>query len=102
MTITKAACIGGGVIGGGWIARLALNGIDVAVFDPDPQAKRKVDEVVANARHAYATMLGGALPREGAVTFATSIAEAVKDAAFIQEMVRGEEALIQRLGLQAG
>jgi hypothetical protein len=52
----KAAAIGGGVIGGGWIARLALNGIDVAVFDPHPEAKRKVDEVMANARRAYKRM----------------------------------------------
>ena len=32
--IGKAAIIGGGVIGAGWAARLALNGIDVSIFDP--------------------------------------------------------------------
>ena len=31
--ISRAACIGGGVIGGGWIARLLLAGVDVRVFD---------------------------------------------------------------------
>ena len=31
--IKKAAIIGGGVIGGGWAARLVLNGINVNVFD---------------------------------------------------------------------
>ncbi|HCT33494.1 MAG TPA: hypothetical protein DF966_10080, partial [Sulfitobacter sp.] len=36
-----AAIIGGGVIGGGWAARFALNGWQVQVFDPDPQAERK-------------------------------------------------------------
>jgi len=87
MTITKAACIGGGVIGGGWIARLALNGIDVAVFDPHPEAKRKIDEVMRNARRAYRRMAGKGLPKEGKVTFAASIAEAVKDAELIQESV---------------
>ncbi len=87
MTITKAACIGGGVIGGGWIARLALNGIDVAVFDPHPEAKRKVDEVMKNARRAYKRMATKGLPKEGKVTYAKSIAEAVKDADFIQESV---------------
>ncbi len=35
----KAAIIGGGVIGGGWAARFLLNGWDVAVFDPDPEAR---------------------------------------------------------------
>ena len=42
--ITKAATVGGGVIGAGWAARLLLNGIDVAMFDPDPEASRKVAE----------------------------------------------------------
>ena len=32
--IKKVAIVGGGVIGGGWAARLMLNGIDVKVFDP--------------------------------------------------------------------
>jgi glycine/D-amino acid oxidase-like deaminating enzyme len=50
MTIARAACIGGGVIGAGWIARLVLNGIDVAIFDPDPEAARKVEVVLENAR----------------------------------------------------
>jgi carnitine 3-dehydrogenase len=87
MTITKAACIGGGVIGGGWIARLALNGIDVQVFDPHPEAKRKVDEVMKNARRAYKRMAVKGLPKEGKVTYAKSVAEAVKEADFIQESV---------------
>ena len=87
MTITRAACIGGGVIGGGWIARLALNGIDVAVFDPHPEAKRKVDEVMGNARRAYTRMATKGLPEEGKVTYAASIADAVRGADFIQESV---------------
>ena len=45
----KAAIIGGGVIGGGWAARFLLNGWNVSVFDPDPQAERKIGEVLANA-----------------------------------------------------
>ena len=43
-----AAIIGGGVIGGGWAARFALNGWNVQILDPDPQAERKVGEVMAN------------------------------------------------------
>jgi carnitine 3-dehydrogenase len=48
----KAAIIGGGVIGGGWAARFLLNGWDVAVADPDPEAERKIGEVLANARRS--------------------------------------------------
>src|SRR6056300_1209131 len=45
-----AAIIGGGVIGGGWLARFLLNGWDVHLFDPDPHAKRKIEAVLKNAR----------------------------------------------------
>ena len=38
--IKKVALIGGGVIGGGWAARLVLNGVDVKVFDPSDTAER--------------------------------------------------------------
>lgn len=84
--INKAACIGGGVIGAGWIARLVLNGVDVAVFDPDPEAARKVDAVMTNARAAYRQMTPN-LPKEGRITYARTLAEAVKDADLIQESV---------------
>ena len=45
-----AAIIGGGVIGAGWLARFLINGWDVRVFDTDPDAERKIDEVLSNAR----------------------------------------------------
>src|SRR5690606_26736099 len=85
--ISKAATIGGGGIGAGWAARLLLNGIDVSIFDPDPEAARKVSEVMKGARRAYKQMATGGLPKEGKLTFAKTIAEAVADADFIQESV---------------
>ena len=84
--LRKAACIGGGVIGAGWVARLLLNGIDVALFDPAPDAARKVEEVMAGARRAYRTM-AETLPEEGTLTFAATIEQAVKYADLIQESV---------------
>jgi carnitine 3-dehydrogenase len=87
MTINKAACIGGGVIGAGWVARLLLNGIDVSIYDPDPEADRKVGEVLKGARRAYRKMLPDGLPKEGRFTYARTIAEAVADADLIQESV---------------
>ncbi|WP_299557625.1 carnitine 3-dehydrogenase [uncultured Sulfitobacter sp.] len=82
-----AAIIGGGVIGGGWAARFALNGWDVQIFDPDAQAKRKVSEVMANARRSLPGLTDVALPAEGSISFHDTIAEAVADAAWIQESV---------------
>ena len=86
-TMSKAACIGGGVIGAGWVARLVLNGVDVAVFDPAPEAERIVNEVLNNARRAYRQISPDRLPAEGTLTFTGSIAEAVKGADLVQESV---------------
>ena len=83
----QAAIIGGGVIGGGWAARFLLNGWDVVVADPDPEAARKVNAVLANARHALPGLTDVALPAEGRLRFVGSIAEAVKDASWVQESV---------------
>ncbi|NDV00233.1 carnitine 3-dehydrogenase [Pseudoroseicyclus tamaricis] len=83
----KAAIIGGGVIGGGWAARFLLNGWDVAVFDPDPEAERKIGEVLANARHALPGLYDRALPAEGRLSYHASLAEAVAGADWIQESV---------------
>jgi len=82
-----AAIIGGGVIGGGWAARFALNGWTVQVFDPDPEAERKIGEVMANARRSLPGLTDVALPDEGEVRFCASIAEAVAGADWIQESV---------------
>jgi carnitine 3-dehydrogenase len=83
----KAGIIGGGVIGGGWAARFLLNGWDVAVYDPDPEAPRKVGEVLANARASLPALSDGPMPAEGKLSFATSITEAVEGADYIQESV---------------
>ncbi|MEH6521643.1 carnitine 3-dehydrogenase [Sulfitobacter sp.] len=82
-----AAIIGGGVIGGGWAARFLLNGWDVQVFDPDPQAERKISEVMANARRSLPGLTDVALPPEGKLTYHATIAEAVTGADWIQESV---------------
>ncbi|MCL4130069.1 UNVERIFIED_CONTAM: hypothetical protein GTU68_026078 [Idotea baltica] len=82
-----AAIIGGGVIGGGWAARFLLNGWNVRVFDPDPDAKRKIGEVLDNARASLPGLYDMALPSEGALSFHGTIAEAVEGADWIQESV---------------
>ncbi|MEI4487837.1 carnitine 3-dehydrogenase [Frigidibacter sp. MR17.14] len=83
----KAAIVGGGVIGGGWAARFLLNGWDVAVFDPDPEAERKIAAVLSNARAALPLLSDTGLPAEGRLTFPATLAEAVTGADYIQESV---------------
>jgi carnitine 3-dehydrogenase len=82
-----AAIIGGGVIGGAWAARFMLNGWDVQVFDPDPEAARKIGEVLGNARRALPSLSDFVMPAEGKISYCGTIAGAVAGAAYIQESV---------------
>jgi len=82
-----AAIIGGGVIGGGWAARFLLNGWDVRVFDPDPDAGAKLAPVLAQARRALPGLTDVALPPEGTLSYHADMAGAVAGADWIQESV---------------
>jgi carnitine 3-dehydrogenase len=87
MSIGRCAVLGGGVIGGGWVARLIENGHDVAVYDPAPDARAKLDAVLANADRACARLTLAQRPRKGAVRLVASIAEAAAGADLIVEAV---------------
>ncbi|WP_405241511.1 carnitine 3-dehydrogenase [Lentisalinibacter salinarum] len=89
----KAALLGGGVIGGGWAARFLLHGWDVSVCDPHPEAGKRVAEVLANARRSLPALADAPLPPEGELTFCTRLADAVRDADWIQESVPEDLAL---------
>ena len=93
----RVGLLGGGVIGGGWAARFALNGIDVQVYDPDPEASRKIGRMLENARHAYGKLISLPLPVEGTVTIVGSVAEAVAGTQFVQESTPERLELKQRL-----
>ena len=98
----SAAIIGGGVIGGGWAARFLLMGWDVRVFDPDPEAERKLSEVIGNARRSLPGLSDVALPAEGRLSFHDTLAEAVDGVSWIQESVPERLELKQKVyqGLQ--
>src|SRR5947199_5920017 len=83
--VTRVGLLGGGVIGGGWAARFVLNGVDVRLYDPDPEAPRKVGRVLEHARRAYARLTLVPLPPEGALTFVATPAEAAAGAQLVQE-----------------
>lgn len=82
-----AAIIGGGVIGGGWAARFLLMGWDVNLFDPDPEAMRKINEVLANARRSLPALYEHKLPGEGRLNHVSTIEETVKNAEWVGESV---------------
>ena len=83
----KAAIVGGGVIGSGWAARFLLNGWDVAVFDPAAGAKRRLREVLDDARRSLPALYDRALPPEGALGWCANVAATVAQADWIQESV---------------
>ena len=84
---STAAIIGGGVIGGGWAARFLLCGWRVVVFDPHPDAEKRIADVLHNARLSWPALSDFPLPAEGELVFADSVADAVADAEWIQESV---------------
>ncbi|MEM7056398.1 MAG: carnitine 3-dehydrogenase [Pseudomonadota bacterium] len=85
--VKSAAILGGGVIGGGWLARLIENGVECRVFDPDPAAERKLGEVLEGAERAYAKLTMAPRPEKAAWSFAGTIAEAAQGADLIIEAV---------------
>lgn len=93
----KAAIVGAGVIGAGWAARFLLNGWDVGIFDPDPEAPRKVDEVLANAKRSLPSLYDRPLPKQGTLSFASSLEEAVSGASWVQESVSEQLALKHKI-----
>ena len=92
----RVALVGGGVIGGGWAGRLVENGLDVVVFDPHPDAERRVREALENAERAW-KQLTYAPRRRGTVTFVGDLDEAVRHADLVQESVPENVELKRRL-----
>ena len=93
----RVALVGGGVIGAGWAARFLLNGVDAAVYDPDPEIARKLDAVLANARRAWGRLFPSTPVREGRLEIAADIAAAVRETGFVQESLPEREDLKRRV-----
>jgi carnitine 3-dehydrogenase len=81
----RVGLLGGGVIGAGWAARFALNGSDVRLYDPSPDAAARAGQVLDDARAAYRQLTLASLPPEGELRVVGSVDEAVAGAALVQE-----------------
>ena len=79
-----AAIIGGGVIGSGWATRFLLNGWDVRFFDPSADAERILHAVIERGREAMPALCD-VVPEAGSLYIASSTADAVEGALYIQE-----------------
>lgn len=93
----SVALLGVGVIGGGWAARFLLHGVDVRIFDPDPDAARRAAEMLENALRAWRKLTMMPLPPGGTLVVAGSLEEAVDGAGFVQESAPEREDLKREL-----
>jgi carnitine 3-dehydrogenase len=89
--------VGAGVIGAGWAARFVLHGVDVRLFDPDPEAARKVGEVLDNARRALRRLTLAPIPAEGGLALVGSLKDAVAGCDFVIESAPEQEQLKREL-----
>ncbi|MAJ34827.1 MAG: carnitine 3-dehydrogenase [Candidatus Puniceispirillum sp. TMED52] len=102
-SVKKAAVIGGGVIGGGWVARLMTAGFDVAVFDPYTQAEKYINDVISRNEAAMLRLWPGQTTgQRGKITYAETIGEAVDGAMLVQESVPERLELKQTIHQEIG
>jgi carnitine 3-dehydrogenase len=83
--VQRIACIGAGVIGGGWAAHFLARGYDVIAWDPAPDAEARLRELVATAWPALEALGLAADASSERLTFATTLEETVAEAGFVQE-----------------
>lgn len=86
------AVIGAGTIGAAWAAFFALAGRPVRVADPSPEAAARIDAMLASARPVMQT-LGTLSTTPTTPQLAGGIAQAVREASFIQEALPEDLAL---------
>jgi carnitine 3-dehydrogenase len=95
--VRTVACVGAGVIGGGWVAYFLARGFQVRAWDPAPDAEARLRTLV-EAAWPVLTELG---PAPGAstenLTVTGELAAAVADADYVQESAPEQLELKRRL-----
>jgi carnitine 3-dehydrogenase len=83
--VRRVACIGAGVIGGGWAAHFLARGYDVVAWDPAPDGEMRLRELVAAAWPALEALGLAPGAAQGRLSVAPTLEPAVADAEFVQE-----------------
>ena len=81
----SVTCIGAGVIGSGWAARLLVNGINVNVFDKRPESYNRTRLSVERAKKYFSQLTKAPLREMGSLTFEKSLEGALKTSPYIIE-----------------
>lgn len=82
---SKVAVVGTGVIGAGWATHFLARGFDVVATDPAPGAEERLRGWVDAYWPAVETLGLAEGASRGRLSFTTDVAQAVRDAVFIQE-----------------
>ena len=83
--VRRITCIGGGVIGAGWAAGFLAKGYDVTVQDINGEAEGQMRRIIDAAWPSLEAMGLSQGASKDRVRFTTDLADAVKDADFVQE-----------------
>ncbi|SMD21974.1 3-hydroxyacyl-CoA dehydrogenase NAD-binding domain-containing protein [Kibdelosporangium aridum] len=91
------ACVGAGVIGGGWVAHFLARGMRVVAWDPAPDAEEKLRRLVDAAWPALTELGLADHASKDNLSIAKTLAEATADAEFVQESAPEKLELKQKL-----
>ncbi|MFE9461366.1 3-hydroxyacyl-CoA dehydrogenase NAD-binding domain-containing protein [Streptomyces californicus] len=83
--VRRVACVGAGVIGGGWAAHFLARGYDVTAWDPAPDAAVRLRRLIAAAWPALEQLGLAEGASQDRLTVTATLEEAVSHAQFVQE-----------------
>lgn len=83
--VRTVACIGTGVIGGGWVAHFLRRGYDVVAYDPGPGAEQRLFVLLDTAWPALERLGMSPGASRDRLRFTTDLADALAEAEFVQE-----------------
>jgi carnitine 3-dehydrogenase len=84
-SVRTVACVGAGVIGGGWVAYFLARGFEVRAWDPGPDAERRLRTIVEAAWPALSDLGLAAGASIDNLTVTAELAAAVGEADYVQE-----------------
>lgn len=83
--VRHIAVVGSGTIGASWAALFLAHGYDVTIYDPQPSAEAATRDLIANAWQGLAALGVAGNEAPNPWRFSTDLADAVRDADFVQE-----------------